>query len=69
MAMVSLLFEAEFSVRVHTAPGETVCITGNVPALGGWDPHKAIKLKRETSRNMSSTSSSSLEDKETVHSG
>ena len=69
MAMVSLLFEARFSVQVHTQPGETVCITGNVPTLGCWDPHKAVKLKRENGRNMSSSSPSSLEKEEAVQAG
>lgn len=69
MAMVTLLFEAQFSVKAYTSPGEIVCISGNVPALGNWDPHKAVKLKRETSRQMSSTSLSSLEDEETVQYG
>ena len=63
--MISLLFEAQFSVKVCTSPGEIVCITGNVPALGNWDPHKAVKLKRESSRQTSSTSLSSLEDEDT----
>ena len=63
--MISLLFEAQFSVKVFTSPGEIVCITGNVPALGNWDPHKAVKLKRESSRQTSSTSLSSLEDEDT----
>ena len=58
MAMISLLYEVEFRVKVPTSPGEIVCITGNIPALGGWDPHKAIKLKRETSKRPTSASSS-----------
>ena len=27
-----------------TLPGETICVVGNVPELGAWDPDKAVRL-------------------------
>ena len=58
MAVTSLLYEVQFRVNVSTSLEETVCLTGNIPALGAWDPHKAIKLQRETSKGSLSTSKS-----------
>lgn len=39
-----------FRVRVKTRPGETVCIVGDSPELGRWDPHHAIIMCRETKK-------------------
>ena len=34
-----------FSVSCQTRPGETVCVTGSVAALGGWRPADVLALQ------------------------
>jgi hypothetical protein len=34
-------------IVVRTSASSKVLIVGNVPALGGWDPSKAVELKKE----------------------
>lgn len=36
--------DTTFTERASTAWGESVFVVGNIPALGGWDPAKAIRL-------------------------
>ena len=38
---------AHFHVRVSTAFGQEVFISGNIPELGNWDAKKAIKMEFE----------------------
>ena len=35
---------------MKTHPGETVCLVGDSPELGRWDPHHAVLLNRETKK-------------------
>lgn len=39
------LIAVHFSAYALTSIGETVCITGNCPELGMWDPKKGFKLQ------------------------
>ena len=39
--------EIKFSVTATTKPGEILCIVGNVPKLGEWDPQKSKVLRLE----------------------
>lgn len=48
--LIILLVSACFRVQVKTRRDETVCIVGDSPELGSWDPHHAVILRRETKR-------------------
>ncbi|XP_052220535.1 glycerophosphocholine phosphodiesterase GPCPD1-like [Dreissena polymorpha] len=48
--MASMSCEVNFRVRSKTRPGETVCLVGDTPELGGWDPHRAVILHCEMGR-------------------
>ncbi|KAL4218935.1 Glycerophosphocholine phosphodiesterase gpcpd1 [Mactra antiquata] len=49
--MVSMTCEVNFRVRAKTRPGETVCIVGDSNKLGDWNPHKAVIMRRETTKH------------------
>ncbi|XP_053380173.1 uncharacterized protein LOC128548765 [Mercenaria mercenaria] len=52
--MMSMSCEVKFRVRAKTRPGETVCIVGDSPKLGQWDPHHAVTMRRETKKHVPS---------------
>ena len=49
----SMSYEVKFRVRVQINPGELVCVVGNCPELGNWEPQRAEQLRLET-RNQTS---------------
>ena len=42
----SMTFEVRFHVVLETEANETVCVVGDCPELGNWNPYKARQLKR-----------------------
>ncbi len=46
--MSNMKMDVTFSVNAETKLGEVVCIVGDCPELGNWDPHKAKPLTLET---------------------
>ncbi|XP_052788976.1 glycerophosphocholine phosphodiesterase GPCPD1-like isoform X2 [Mya arenaria] len=60
--MVSMSCEVNFRVRAKTRPGETVCLVGDSPELGTWDPHRAIILRQETKKLIHTDSEACFEE-------
>lgn len=52
--MLSMSCEVKFRVRAKTRPGETVCLVGDSPRLGQWDPHHAVIMSRQTKKHIPS---------------
>lgn len=40
----------KFLVRATTRWGDTICVVGNVPELGNWDPYNGARLRTDASK-------------------